>query len=45
MATTIPMAMHNMAPQIEDETLPWYLFNSVIDPETVEFLQYKYIIK
>ena len=45
MAPTILMATHNMATQIEDEPLPWYLVNTVIDPETEEVLQYKDPIK
>ena len=32
MAPTILIAMHNMANKIEDETLPWYLFNAVFYP-------------
>ena len=35
MAPTIPTATHKIATQIEDELLPWYLFNAVIDTDTV----------
>ena len=45
MAPTILMATHNMATQIEDEPLPWYLVNTVIDTYTREVLQYKYLMK
>ena len=38
MVPTIPMVMHNMATQTEDEPLPWYLVNTVIDPDTEEVL-------
>ena len=30
-----------MAPQIEDEPLPWYLVNTVIDPKKGVILHYK----
>ena len=45
MAPTILMATHNMATQIEDEPLPWYLVNTVIDTYTGEVLHYKYLMK
>ena len=45
MAPTIPIATQKMATQIEDESLPWYLDNTVIDPEKVEVLQYKNLMK
>ena len=34
-----------MAAQIEDEPLPWYLVNAVIDTDTWEILQYKYLMQ
>ena len=45
MALTTPIKMHKMATKIEDEPLPWYLVNTIIDPETGEDLQYKDIMK
>ena len=38
---TIPIATHDMAYQIEVETLPWSLFNSVVNPYKGVILQYK----
>ena len=38
-APTIPIATHNIATHIEDETLPWYLVKFVIDPYTEDILQ------
>ena len=45
MVTTISIATHKTTPQIEDKPLSWYLVNTVIDPYTVELLQYKDIMK
>ena len=45
MAPTIPMAMHKTATQIGDEPLPWYLVNTVIDPDTGEVLKYNDLMK
>ena len=45
MAPEISIATHKMSTKIEDEPLPWYLVNTVIDPETEEVLQYKDPIK
>ena len=45
MVPTIPISTHNMATKIEDEPLPWYLFNALIDLYTGEILQYKYLMK
>ena len=45
MEQTILMVTHNMDIQIEDEPLPWYLVNTVIDQETVEVLKYKDIME
>ena len=39
MAKIIPIATHNMATQIEDETFTWYLINEVIDKDTGIILQ------
>ena len=44
MVPKITIAMHKIATQIEDETLPWYLVNTFIDTDTGEFLKYKYIM-
>ena len=38
MAPTIPIETHNMATKIEDEPLPWYLVNALIDPYTGDIL-------
>ena len=45
MAPTITIATHNMATQIEYEPLPWYLVNTVIDTDTGNILQYKYLMQ
>ena len=45
MAPAIPIETHNMATQIEYETLPWYPINAVIDPDTGEILQYKDLVQ
>ena len=45
MAPTVTIASHNMATQIEDEPLLWYLVNSVIDPDSGDIFQYKYLIQ
>ena len=45
MVPTITIATYNMAAQIEDEPLPWYLVNAVIDTDTWEILQYKYLMQ
>ena len=45
MAPTIPIATPNTATIIENKPLPWYLFDAVIDTETEEILQYKYIMQ
>ena len=34
MAPNIPISTHNMDTQIEDGLLPWYLSNTVVDPDT-----------
>ena len=44
-APTIPIATHNMATKIEYQSLPWYLYILVINPDTWDILQYKYIIQ
>ena len=44
MAPTIPIVRQDMAKQIEDEPLPWYLVNAVINPGTGEVLQYNDLI-
>ena len=36
--------MQNMGGKVEDEQLPWYLVNSVMDQDTGVILQYKDII-
>ena len=45
MAPTITIATHNMGTQIEYEPLPWYLDSAVINPDTGDILQYKYLIQ
>ena len=45
MMPTIPVATHNMAKKIEYEPLLLHLVNAVIDPDTGEVLQYKYLMK
>ena len=45
MAPNIPISTHNVDTQIEDEPLPWYLSNKVVDPDTGEILQYKYLMQ
>ena len=44
MVPTIPISTHNMATKIEDEPLPWYLVNEVVDSYTWEILHYKYLM-
>ena len=44
MYPTTTIATHNMSTQIEYEPLPWYLANKVVDPDTGEILQYKYLM-
>ena len=44
-APTIPIETHNISTKMEDEPLPWYLVNTVIDTETGDILQYKYKIQ
>ena len=39
MGPTVTIAIHNIATKIEDEPLPWYLFNVVIDIDTRDILQ------
>ena len=39
MSPTIPITTRNIATQIEDEPLPWYLINPVIDTDTGGILQ------
>ena len=39
MAPTIPIEMNNMATQIDDEPLPWYLVNAVIDTDTEDIIK------
>ena len=41
MALTVPKETHNMATKIEDEPLPWYLVNTVIDTDIGDILKYK----
>ena len=45
MAPKIPISTHNMATKSEYEPLPWYLSNTVVDPETGEILQYKDLLQ
>ena len=45
MAPTITTATYNMATQIEDEPLPWYLVNAVVGTETEEIIQYNDLIQ
>ena len=44
MPPTILIATHNMSTKIEDEPLPWYLVNEVVDSYTWEILHYKYLM-
>ena len=39
MTPAITIATHNTDTQIEDEPLPWYLINAIIDPDTGGILQ------
>ena len=43
MAPTIKIAINNMATKIEYEPSPSYLVNVVIDTDTGDILQYKYL--
>ena len=45
MASTIPNSMQNMSKTIEDEPFPWYLVNVIVEPDTGEIIQYKYLIQ
>ena len=45
MAPKVLMETHNMSIQIEYEPLPWYLDSAVINPDTGDILQYKYLIQ
>ena len=37
----IPTTTHSTAKKTEDESLPWYLLNNIVDPYTGAILQYK----
>ena len=45
MAPTIPIVIHNMDTKIEDRPLPWYIFNAVIDLDTGDIPQSKYLMQ
>ena len=45
MSPIITKATHYMATQIEDEPLPWYLVNAVIDTDTGDIIRYKDIMQ
>ena len=44
MATTIPIATHDMATKIEDDPLTCHLVDAVIDTYMWGILQYNYIM-
>ena len=45
MTPKILITTHDTAKKIEDEPLPWYLFNAIVEPDAGDILQYKDIIQ